>query len=127
MTRSRRAVGIALDVGIAALILSLIYLPEPGLVTGLVLLNDSLHHWNHFVIAPALAHQHGMALTLEVYSPYGVGWPTLMSTLSGLWPLSHPREIPGTDRGAGGASGGAGSNAPKTQFSSPSLNFELIL
>jgi len=85
--------GIGLDGLIGAVLFSFVYLPVPGLVAGLVFLNDGFHHWNHFVIAPALAHQHGMALSLDVYSPYGLGWPSLVSSMAGLWPLTHQNMI----------------------------------
>jgi hypothetical protein len=88
-----RGLGLALDGLIGAVLFSFVYLPAPGLVAGLVFLNDGFHHWNHFVIAPALAHQHGIALSLDTHSPYGLGWPTLMSFISGLWPLSHQNMI----------------------------------
>jgi hypothetical protein len=88
-----RGLDYALDVLIAALIFSLIYLPAPSIVAGLVFSHDLFYHWDHFMIAQALAHQHGMALSLDVYSPYGFGWPTLMSSLSGVLPLSHQSTI----------------------------------
>lgn len=93
LKRSSRGLGIGLDGLIGAVLFSFVYLPVPGLVAGLVFLNDGFHHWNHFVIAPALAHQHGMALSLEVYSPYGLGWPSLVSSMAGLWPLTHQNMI----------------------------------
>jgi hypothetical protein len=94
----RRSVGSTLvqrsmDVWIACLIFSLVYLPMPSLVAGLVFSTDRFYHWDHFMMAPALAHLHGMALALDVYAPYGLGWPTLMSSLSGVLRLSHQNAI----------------------------------
>jgi hypothetical protein len=90
---SKRGVDYTMDGLVAALIFSLVVLAAPSIAAGFVFTRDLFYHWNHFMMAQALAHQHGMALTLDVYSPYGLGWPTLMSSLSGILPLSHQNTI----------------------------------
>ncbi|HIF94274.1 MAG TPA: hypothetical protein EYQ60_14300 [Myxococcales bacterium] len=93
MRSSNNGYGYALDGLIGAALISLIYLPVPSIVAGWVFAWDRFYHWDHFMIAQALAHQHGMALSLDVYAPYGLGWPTLLSSISGVWPLSHQGAI----------------------------------
>ena len=85
--------GTALDALIGALLFSLIYLPVPALVAGWVFARDRFYHWDHFIVAQAVAHDRGMALGVDVYAGYGIGWPTLMSSLSDLLPLSYQNVI----------------------------------
>jgi len=84
---------LALDAALAAGIFSLVWLPAPSGVAGTVFAGDLFYHWDHFMMAQAVAHLHGMALALDVYAPYGLGWPTLMSSLSPVLPLSHQNVI----------------------------------
>jgi hypothetical protein len=82
--------GVLSDAAVALLLFSLVFLPDARRVAGLVFENDLFYHWDHFVMAQALAHRHGMALPLDVYAPYGLGWPTLVSGLAGAGlRLSH--------------------------------------
>lgn len=85
--------GFVFDAIVAAVVFSLVWLPTPSVVAGSVFVGDVFYHWDHFMMAQAVAHLHGMALALDVYAPYGLGWPTLMSSLSPILPLSHQNAI----------------------------------
>jgi hypothetical protein len=43
---------------------------------------DACHHWDQYLMAPALAFRHGKSLGLEANTQYGVGWPLLLATMS---------------------------------------------
>lgn len=50
---------------------------------------DHFHHWDYYVMAPAVGYTHGGALGTHIYAQYGVGWPMLFVALSPLLPLSY--------------------------------------
>ena len=90
--RARRSDGLW-DVAVAAAVVSLVYVPLMPHLAGRIFAEDSFFHWDHFVLAPALAYQHGMVLVTDVYAQYGAGWAVLLGGLSGLVPLSHQNAI----------------------------------
>jgi len=50
---------------------------------------EKFHHWDFFVMGPALQCRHGRALGSEGYAQYGVGFPLLAEGLSQLIPLRY--------------------------------------
>ena len=47
------------------------------------------HHWDFFVMGPALGMLHGLPLGVGVYSPYNIGYPMLVNWLSPVVPLTY--------------------------------------
>jgi len=89
----RRLAGFGIDGVLVSLIVSLVYTPLPAQLAGLVFANDLFFHWDHFVMGPAVAWHHGMALGTDVYSQYGEGWPILLDAISPWLPLGHQNTI----------------------------------
>jgi hypothetical protein len=79
----------AADAGAVLLVLALLWTPDPARLAGRIFEADLFFHWDHFVMAPALAWRHGMALGTQAYSEYGVGWPMLLDGASRWLPFSH--------------------------------------
>ncbi|HEX8199783.1 MAG TPA: hypothetical protein VF590_04795, partial [Isosphaeraceae bacterium] len=87
----RKSLGDGLLAGATALlIVALIYVPSWRQLAG-QFLNDGFpfHHWDFFVMGPALGYLHGGSLGTEVFSQYGVGWPLFFAWLSPAVPLSY--------------------------------------
>jgi len=89
MSAMRRAGRGAADAGVVLLIFCTLATPAISFLAGRVFAIDGFFHWDHFVMAPALAWRHGMALGVEAYSEYGVGWPLVLNGLSSFVPFSH--------------------------------------
>ena len=68
----------ALPVAILAL---LVFVPSTQALLWQAYKGDRFHHFNFYVMAPALAHAHGLRLGTDFYSQYGVGWPMVMGAL----------------------------------------------
>jgi len=68
----------ALPVAILAL---LVFVPWPRQLLWWSFDTDRLHHLDFYVMAPALAHAHGLRLGTDFYAQYGVGWPLLLDAL----------------------------------------------
>ncbi|MEI8372890.1 MAG: hypothetical protein WCJ35_08655 [Planctomycetota bacterium] len=75
------------------LIVLLVYMPDITLVTGWIYQLDKFHHWDFYVMAPALAFRHGAALGTEFYCQYGVAWPMLLAQASAIVPLTYKMAI----------------------------------
>ena len=78
---------------IAALILLLAYIPSYRELAGRVFESDSFHHWDFFVMGPALGYRAGAALGAERYSQYGVGYPMLVNWITPSGSLSYGKLI----------------------------------
>jgi hypothetical protein len=85
-----RSVAAALVVGF---IILLVYIPNTAQVSSWAYQKDLLHHWDFYMMAPALAYGHGMALGTDFFSQYGVGWPIVLSWASQISPLSYKLAI----------------------------------
>ena len=78
---ARRA-GFARDFALPVAILVLfVFVPRPRLLLWQALDIDQFHHLDFYVMAPALAHAHGLRLGTDFYAQYGVGWPLLLDAL----------------------------------------------
>ena len=75
---------------IIATVVLIVYVPNSAELASRTYLMDHYHHTDFFVMAPALAYSHGLALETDFYSQYGVGWPMVLAFLSKLGvPLSY--------------------------------------
>ncbi len=80
-TPARRA-GLARDCVLPVAILALfVFVPWPRLLLWRTFDTDQFHHFDFYVMAPALAHAHGLRLGTDFYAQYGVGWPLLLDAL----------------------------------------------
>ena len=78
---ARRA-GFARDCALPVVILVLfVFVPHPRLLLWRTFDTDLFHHFDFYVMAPALAHAHGLRLGTDFYAQYGVGWPLLLDAL----------------------------------------------
>jgi hypothetical protein len=79
------ALGIAL--GVVLLFLN----AEPWATAGVNFIQDGLpfHHWDYYVMGPALGYRDGRALGVDVYTQYGLGYPMIVNWLSPLVRLSY--------------------------------------
>ncbi len=74
--------GFAWDFALPVAILALfVFVPWPRLLLWRTFDTDQFHHLDFYVMAPALAHAHGLRLGTDFYAQYGVGWPLLLDTL----------------------------------------------
>jgi hypothetical protein len=74
--------GFARDCVLPAAILALfVFVPWPHLLLWRTFDTDQFHHLDFYVMAPALAHAHGLRLGTDFYAQYGVGWPLLFEAL----------------------------------------------
>jgi hypothetical protein len=60
-----------------------------GELIELVKYRDAFHHWDHYLMGPALQFRHGKSLGTEAFAQYGVGWPMLVTALSGRHALDY--------------------------------------
>jgi hypothetical protein len=74
---------------VTALLVLLVYIPDTAQLAGRDYLLDHFHHMDYYMMAPALAFRHGIALGTNFYVQYGVGWPMLLALLSKAVPLSY--------------------------------------
>jgi hypothetical protein len=88
----RRAAAALADLAVAVGVCFVLWVPKASDLAGRIFAADRFFHWDHFVMAPALAWRHGMALGTDVYSQYGAGWPVVFSLLAGP-SLSHQEAI----------------------------------
>jgi hypothetical protein len=58
-------------------------------LSGRTFLLDTYQHWDFYVMGPALAYRHGMALGTDFYTQYGVAWPIVLAWLSQGTALSY--------------------------------------
>ena len=74
--------GWLLDLLCVAVVVGLVYIPRSWWagIMGLALHEDGLHHWNFFMLDPALSLRSGMALGTDRYCQYGVGWALLLTS-----------------------------------------------
>lgn len=84
-----RIIATLIDVLIVLLVSVIIYIPPWRELTGWLFRYDEFHHWDYFVVGPALGFSHHGALGTEVYAQYGVGWPMLLSVIAPIAPLSY--------------------------------------
>jgi hypothetical protein len=70
-------------------IVLLAYVPAYRELAGRVFERDSFHHWDFFVVGPALDFQAGRALGSETYCQYGVGYPLIVSWITRWIPFSY--------------------------------------
>jgi len=78
---ARRA-GFARDCALPVAILALfVFVPWPRLLLWPTFDTDQFHHLDFYVMAPALAHAHGLRLGTDFYAQYGVGWPLFLDAL----------------------------------------------
>ena len=78
---------------VIAMVVLLVYIPDRVQVSAWLYQLDRFHHWDFYMVAPALAYRHGMALGTDFYTQYGVGWPVLLAWLSHFTPLSYKLAI----------------------------------
>ncbi len=64
-----------------AILALLVFVPWPQALLWQAYASDKFHHFDFYVMAPALAHARGLRLGTDFYSQYGVGWPMVMSAL----------------------------------------------
>ncbi len=77
-----RRTGFARDCALPVAILALfVFVPWPRLLLWWTFDTDQFHHLDFYVMAPALAHAHGLRLGTDFYAQYGVGWPLLLDAL----------------------------------------------
>jgi len=73
-----------------ALIILIVYVPDPSRIVAMAYALDHFHHLDFYAMAPALAFRHGVALGTDFYSQYGVAWPVLLGALSRVFaPLTY--------------------------------------
>lgn len=77
----------------AGLIVLLVYIPDITQVTGWLYQLDRFHHWDYYVMGPALAFRHGAALGTDFYCQYGVAWPMLLAQASQIAPLTYKMAV----------------------------------
>lgn len=68
-----------LDLIVPLLVFVALYVPSGRLLAGRFFFEELIGHWDYYVMAPALAFKHGMALGTDVSTMYGVGWPMVLS------------------------------------------------
>ncbi len=67
-----------------AILAVFVVVPWPRFVLWRTFDTDQFHHFDFYVMAPALAHAHGLRLGTDFYAQYGVGWPLVLDTLGRL-------------------------------------------
>jgi hypothetical protein len=79
------------DLAVAILIVLLLAIPSCSRLAGRFAVLDGVpfHHWDYFVMGPALRYLHGGALGTEIYSQYGVAWPVIFARLTPWIGLSY--------------------------------------
>lgn len=70
--------------GFVAVIIFLLYLPDPLGVAARVFMGEQFHNWDTVIFAPAFAYLKGAILDVDVISHYGLGMPMVMVYLTKL-------------------------------------------
>lgn len=70
-------------------IIGILFVPDWRTLTGRIYGTDSFLHIDAFVMSPAWGMIHGGTLGTDVYSQYGLGWPTLVSLLASVFSISY--------------------------------------
>ncbi len=81
--------GRLLDVLTPLLLCALIYIPHPERLAGDIFHNEHFHHWDYFVMGPAVGYLHGGALCSQIYAQYGIGLPLLFARLNPYYALGY--------------------------------------
>ncbi len=68
-----------LDAIVPLFLFAVIYVPSARLLAGRFFFEELIGHWDYYVMVPALAFKHGLALGTDVSTMYGVGWPLVLS------------------------------------------------
>ena len=84
--RSRR---LWLDAAALFLIFMIVYSPRMDILAGYIFQTEHFHHWDYYVMGPAIGFLHGQALCTQVYTQYGVGFPALFALLNPIYSLSY--------------------------------------
>ena len=77
------------DIVAPLLICALIYIPHPERLAGDIFHNEHFHHWDYFVMGPAVGYLHGGALCTDIYAQYGIGLPLLFARLNPYYSLGY--------------------------------------
>ncbi len=72
----------AADFAFMALIIAMVYIPDPLAVLAKIFIGEQFNHMDHFVMAPGWAYVSGAVLNVEVISRYGAGLPMVLAFLS---------------------------------------------
>ena len=78
-----------LALGVVLGVVSVVAVPSCYHLAGKFLLEEQFHSWDFFVMGPTLRYLHGGKLGTEVYSQYGVGWPTIFAWLAPWYEVSY--------------------------------------
>lgn len=78
------------DVAAVLVLAAFAYIPNLASVAGFDFEAERLHHWDFFVMGPALGYLREGALGSEVYSQYGLGFPLLVAALAKWVPVTYP-------------------------------------
>jgi hypothetical protein len=83
------------DLAVVGLIVAVVYVPAwKQLAADLICFDMMPHyHWNYFAMGPAVGFRAGGALGTDVFSQYGLGWPTIFATLDPVLPLSYANAL----------------------------------
>jgi hypothetical protein len=76
-------------VGSAVLVNVILFVPDAARLAGKIYEAERFHHWDFFVMGPALQFRHGRALGTEGYAQYGLGFPLLAEGVSRIFPLRY--------------------------------------
>ncbi len=78
-----------LDYAVPFLLFLIIFVPRPDLLIGHIFVNEHFHHWDFFMVGPAVGYARGLALGTQTYSQYGIGWPVVLAKLAPILPLGY--------------------------------------
>lgn len=81
---------VAGDFVILIILAVLVYIPDLERFAGFDFDVQRLHHWDFFVVGPAVGYLHGGSLGSQVYSQYGVGFPLIVALLAKWVPVTYP-------------------------------------
>ena len=80
----------AADLAIGGLLVLLVYIPNLAAFAGFDYEFERLHHWDFFVMGPALGYLHGGSLGNQVYAQYGLGFPLAVALMAKWAPVTYP-------------------------------------
>ena len=78
-----------LDMAALFIIFMIVYSPRTDILAGYIFQTEHFHHWDFFVMGPAIGYLHGQALCTQVYTQYGIGFPVLFALLNPIYSLSY--------------------------------------
>jgi hypothetical protein len=81
------------DVIVPLVVVALVYLPDWHLLAGNAFAGEEFLHIDFFVMGPAVALRHGLALGTDVHVYYGMGWALVLDKLPLMHTLSYGRFI----------------------------------